>query len=239
MRVSNDDLHDHRHPAGFRAGEGAGPEARLREDPLHEDRLHEDRLHEDRLHEDIERVLVPSAAIAARVRALAAVIGEDYSHADGRLTVVPVMTGSLLFAADLVRALPQRRMRIQLTTVSSYGGTHTASRGSAIVGALPKHLEGHHILIVDDILDSGGTLRLLRSEFMGRGAADVRACVLLRKRIPSAMSTPAEYVGFDIDDEFVVGYGLDYDDLYRNLPYVGTLRREAQRSVARAAGGGA
>jgi hypoxanthine phosphoribosyltransferase len=185
------------------------------------------RIHDDRLHEDIEKVLVPSAAIAERVRALAAAIGEDYEHADGRLTVVPVMTGSLLFSADLVRALPQRRMRIQLTTVSSYGGTATASRGSSIVGALPKHLEGHHILIVDDILDSGGTLRLLRSEFEQRGAASVRASVLLRKRIPSALSTPVEYVGFDIDDEFVVGYGLDYDDLYRNLPYVGTLRRDA------------
>jgi hypoxanthine phosphoribosyltransferase len=181
----------------------------------------------DRIHEDIQRVLVPSAAIAERVRALGATLGDDYAHADGRLTVVPVMTGSLLFAADLVRALPQRRMRIQLTTVSSYGGTATASRGSAIVGSLPKHLEGHHVLIVDDILDSGGTLRLLRSEFESRGAASVRACVLLRKRIPSALSTPCEYVGFDIDDEFVVGYGLDYDDLYRNLPYVGSLRREA------------
>ena len=188
-------------------------------------------LREPRVHEDVERVLVPSGAIAERVRALAATIGGDYEHADGRLTVVPVMTGSLLFAADLVRALPQRRMRIQLTTVSSYGGTATASRGSAIVGALPKHLEGHHILIVDDILDSGGTLRLLRGEVEQRGAASVRACVLLRKRIPSALATPVEYVGFDIDDEFVVGYGLDYDDLYRNLPYVGTLRREA---IARA-----
>lgn len=183
---------------------------------------------EDRVHEDIERVLVPSAAIAARVRALAEAIGEDYGHADDRLTVVPVMTGSLLFAADLVRALPQRRMRIQLTTVSSYGGKATQTRGSAIVGALPKHLEGHHVLIVDDILDSGGTLRLLRAEFEARGAASVRACVLLRKKIPSAMSTPCEYVGFEIGDEFVVGYGLDYDDLYRNLPYVGTLRLEAR-----------
>ena len=203
-------------------------EEHVHEARIHEDRIHEDRIHEDRIHEDIERVLVPSAAIAARVRSLAMTLGEDYGHADGRLTVVPVMTGSLLFAADLVRALPQRRLRIQLTTVSSYGGTETASRGSSIVGALPKHLAGHHVLIVDDILDSGGTLRLLRSEFEVRGAADVRACVLLRKRIPSALSTPCEYVGFDIDDDFVVGYGLDYDDLYRNLPYVGTLRRDAR-----------
>ena len=185
-------------------------------------------LHADRMHEDVERVVVPSAAIAARVRALAQSIGEDYAHADGRLTVVPVMTGSFLFAADLVRALPQRRMRIQLATVASYGGTATATQGSSIVGTLPKHLEGHHVLIIDDILDSGGTLRLLRAEFESRGARSVKACVLLRKRIPSALSTPVEYVGFDIDDEFVVGYGLDYDDLYRNLPYVGALRREAR-----------
>jgi hypoxanthine phosphoribosyltransferase len=179
-------------------------------------------------HHDIERVLVSSAAIARRVAELAQRVGQDYAHADGQLTVVPVMTGSLLFAADFVRALPQRRLRLQLTTVSSYGGKNTATRGSTLAGSLPKHLEGHHVLILDDILDSGGTLRLLRSEFESRGAASVRACVLLRKKIPSAMSTPCEYVGFDIDDEFVVGYGLDYDDLYRNLPFVGTLRPEAR-----------
>ena len=197
-------------------------------DAMQTEHAQQSALQHDRLHDYIERVLVPSAAIAARVAALAAAIGEDYAHADGRLTVVPVMTGSLLFAADLVRALPQRRMRIQLATVSSYGGTATASRGSQLVGALPKHLEGNHVLIVDDILDSGGTLRLLRAEFESRGAASVRACTLLRKKLASAMSTPCEYVGFDIGDEFVVGYGLDYDDLYRNLPYVCTLRREAR-----------
>jgi len=179
-------------------------------------------------HEDIDRVLVPSAAIARRVAELARQVGDDCAHADGRLTVVPVMTGSLLFAADFVRALPQRRLRIQQTTVSSYGGRNTASRGSTLAGSLPRHLEGQHVLILDDILDSGGTLRLLRGEFESRGAASVRACVLLRKKIPSAQSTPCEYVGFDIDDEFVVGYGLDYDDLYRNLPFVGTLKREAR-----------
>jgi hypoxanthine phosphoribosyltransferase len=184
-------------------------------------------MHGDR-HEDVGRVLVPSMEIANRVVELAQQVGDDYAHADGRLTVVPVMTGSLLFAADFVRALPQRRLRIQLTTVSSYGGTSTASRGSTLMGSLPKHLEGHHVLILDDILDSGGTLRLLRGEFESRGAASVRACVLLRKKIPSALSTPCEYVGFDIDDEFVVGYGLDYDDLYRNLPFVGTLKPEAR-----------
>lgn len=179
-------------------------------------------------HDDIGRVLVSSARIASRVVELAQQVGNDYAHADGRLTVVPVMTGSLLFAADFVRALPQRRLRLQLTTVSSYGGKNTASRGSALTGALPKHLEGHHVLILDDILDSGGTLRLLRAEFESRGAASVRACVLLRKKIASALSTPCEYVGFDIDDEFVVGYGLDFDDLYRNLPFVGTLKPEAR-----------
>ena len=173
-------------------------------------------------------MLVSSLEIATRVVELAQQVGNDYAHADGRLTVVPVMTGSLLFAADFVRALPQRRMRLQLTTVSSYGGTNTASCGSTLTGALPKHLAGQHVLILDDILDSGGTLRLLRSEFESRGAASVRACVLLRKKIHSARSTPCEYVGFDIDDEFVVGYGLDYDDLYRNLPFVGTLRPEAR-----------
>ena len=172
------------------------------------------------------RVLVSADQIAARMPTLADEVVRWLGEGDDEVVIIPVMTGAFIFAADLVRQLPMR-MRITLATVSSYPGAATTSQGVRPVGNLPARLDGRRVLIVDDILDSGGTLRLLRSEFMARGAADVRACVLLRKRIPSALGTPCEYVGFDIDDEFVVGYGLDYDDLYRNLPYVGTLRKDA------------
>jgi hypoxanthine phosphoribosyltransferase len=98
-----------------------------------------------------------------------------------------------------------------------------------MAGALPgaEELADKHVLIVDDILDSGSTIRLVRQEIERRQPLSVRACVLLRKTIPSALATPCEYVGFDIPDEFVVGYGLDYDHYYRNLPDIGTLKKEA------------
>ena len=145
---------------------------------------------------------------------------------DGEIVMVPILTGSIIFVADLMRQLPQK-VRISVVAVSSYPGTTTASKGAAIAGALPDGLEDKHVLIVDDILDSGSTIRLVRAEILKRRPRSVRTCVLLRKTIPSALSTPCEYVGFDIPDEFVVGYGLDYDNFYRNLPDVGTLKREA------------
>jgi hypoxanthine phosphoribosyltransferase len=127
--------------------------------------------------------------------------------------------------ADLIRHLPHR-VRISLVTVTSYPGRSTQSRGAQIEGALPADLQGKHIIIVDDVLDSGGTIRLIRDAVEQRGPRSVRVCVLLRKSVPAALSTPCDYVGFDIPDEFVVGYGLDYDNYYRNLPDVGTLRRD-------------
>ncbi len=101
-----------------------------------------------------------------------------------------------------------------------------------MIDGIDESIEGKHVLIVDDILDSGGTLKLIRAELSKRNPASLRACVLLRKQRPSAMATPCEYVGFDIPDVFVVGYGLDFDNYYRNLPVIGTLREEAMGPVA-------
>jgi hypoxanthine phosphoribosyltransferase len=142
------------------------------------------------------------------------------------MLVVSVMTGALFFTADLVRAMP-RRLRCGIVTVSSYGGTRTTSRGASLASALPDGAKGRHVLIVDDILDTGGTLRLLREAMERQGPASVRTCVLLRKMRPEALATPCEFVGFDIPDVFVVGCGLDYDDLYRNMPFVGVLDQHA------------
>jgi hypoxanthine phosphoribosyltransferase len=180
------------------------------------------------MRQDIERILIDRTTISDRIAELGRSIVEDLRgqvEEDG-LILVPIMTGSITFVADLMRELPLR-MRIGLVTASSYPGTATTSQGVSLEGLqLPGSLEGRHILIIDDILDSGRTIRSVRAEIESRSPSSVRSCVLLRKRIASAMETPCEYVGFDIENEFVVGYGLDYDDYYRNLPDIGVLREE-------------
>jgi hypoxanthine phosphoribosyltransferase len=182
---------------------------------------------------DIDKVLISRDRIAARIRELARQIGRDLmdisrSSGGGEIVLVPILTGSIIFVADLMRELPHK-VRISVVTVTSYPGKSTASKGAHMAGSLPdaQELAGKHVLIVDDILDSGSTIQLIRKEVLRHQPRSVRACVLLRKTRPSAMDTPCEYVGFDIPDEFVVGYGLDYDNYYRNLPDIGTLKKEA------------
>ena len=137
-----------------------------------------------------------------------------------------VLTGAMIFCADLIRHIPIA-MRIGLLAVSSYPGRSVRSQGSRVLGEQLGDLTGRHVLLVDDILDSGGTVRLVQSLLQEAGAAVVRSCVLLRKDRPAAREISLDYVGFDIPDEFVVGYGLDYDDYYRNLPDIVTLKPEA------------
>ncbi len=179
------------------------------------------------MNDDLDQVIVDRDRIARRIREIAADIARDLGNvADGEeIVLVAILTGSIIFLADLIRQLPQK-LRIEVVTVSSYPGRSTTSQGARIAGPGVEDLEGRHVLIVDDILDSGGTLRLIRQELARRRPKSLRACVLLRKKRPSAMSTPCDYVGFDIPDVFVVGYGLDYNNHYRNLPDIGTLRRE-------------
>jgi hypoxanthine phosphoribosyltransferase len=173
-------------------------------------------------------VVVPAEAIAARMPALAAEIVAAYGHGAEGIVIVPVMTGAFVFAADLVRRMPNR-LRVDVATVRSYG-SGTVSQGPRIEGVMPS-VHSRHVLLVDDILDSGRTLGFLRADMIERGAASVRSCVLLRKRVPAAMATPCEFVGFDIDDLFVAGYGLDYDGWFRNLPDVVSLRKPGESSA--------
>ena len=170
-------------------------------------------------------VVVPAEAIAARLPVLASEIVSLYGVDD--VVIFPIMTGAFVFAADLVRRMPNR-LRVDTITVRSYG-RGTVSQGPRVEGAV-SDVQGRHVLLVDDILDSGRTLRFLRADMLERGAASVRACVLLRKRVPAAMETPCEFVGFDIDDLFVAGYGLDCDGWFRNLPDVVSLRRPGEAS---------
>jgi hypoxanthine phosphoribosyltransferase len=183
------------------------------------------------MQQDVQRVLVDRDAIARRVQALGEEITRDLER-DGlggkEITLVPILTGSIIFVSDLIRCLPLR-MQIHVMSVNSYPGTATTSQGATLEPnstQVPQDLTGRHVLVMDDILDSGNTLRLVRQELEARGPATLRTCVMLRKQRPEAMSFPVDYVAFDIPDEFVVGYGLDYDDYYRNLPDIAVLKRE-------------
>lgn len=179
---------------------------------------------------DVERVLISRDRIAARVHELALQITADHrrvvaGRGDAELTIVPVLTGAMIFCADLIRQIPMA-MKIGLLAVTSYPGRSVRTQGSRVIGEMLGDLRGCHVLLVDDVLDSGGTLRLVAGLLKESGAAEVRTCVLLRKDRPSARDVPVDYVGFDIPDEFVVGYGLDFDNYYRNLPDIVTLKGE-------------
>jgi hypoxanthine phosphoribosyltransferase len=171
------------------------------------------------------RVLIDRERIAARVRDLGATIAADLSQSagpGGRVVLVPVLTGSIVFVADLIRQMPLK-LSLGVVAVSSYPGAATRSRAAAggavgIRGDVPTDLGGKHLLVVDDILDSGRTLGLMRRLIEAQRPASLRVCVLLRKECRRAEDVPVDYAGFEIPNVFVVGYGLDYDGFYRNLP---------------------
>lgn len=181
------------------------------------------------MHRDAERVLIGRERIAERIAAMGEEITADLSRellragaGDERVVLVPILTGSMVFVADLIRHMPIK-MSIRPVTLSSYPGTSTDSQGVTLKGDIPTDLAGAHVLIVDDILDSGRTLGLLKRMFAAQRPASLRIAVLLNKEKGRSEEVTVEYAGFDIEDEFVVGYGLDYDGYYRNLPDVMVL----------------
>ena len=174
------------------------------------------------------RVLIDRDRIQSRVAEIARELsgdivasltddGEDALSHSGRVVLIPIMTGSVVFVADLIRCLPMK-LSMELVTVSSYPGQTMASKGAHLAGDLPDGLGGKHVVLVDDILDSGRTLQLVRSLVLDKTPASVRTVVLLDKRARRAVPIEPDYCGFEIPDEFVVGYGLDFDGYYRNLP---------------------
>ena len=176
------------------------------------------------LHGDIGEILLPEDRIAAKVAELGARISAVY--ADRPITLVSVLKGSLPFMADLMRAI-DRPLRIDLMEVSSYGGNATESSGLVrILKDLSASIEGEDVLIVEDIIDTGLTLNYLLRYLRGKNPASLRICTLLDKPARRLVEIPVDYIGFTIPDQFVVGYGLDYGELYRNLKYVGVLRPE-------------
>lgn len=189
------------------------------------------------MHRDIDRVLISESQIAARVAELAESITSDHPEEGGQLVMVPIMTGGMIFCSDLIRRIPMP-MQIGLLTVTSYPGKSIASQGARVLSQQLEHVRGRRVVVIDDILDSGGTLRLVGGLLRDLQAASVKTCVLLRKERAGAVAA-ADYVGFDIPDEFVVGYGLDFDNYYRNLPDIVTLKPQAiERARGLAVGSG-
>ncbi len=169
---------------------------------------------------DLERVLYHESTILVRLDELAAQLTRDYREKE--LTVVAVLNGSFMFMGDLLRRIPLP-LRVDCLSVASYhGGTESTGRVTFDQFSLPD-VAGRHVLILDDILDSGLTLDAIRHKLDGEGAKSIEMCVLLRKTKKRAAEVDARYVGFDIGDEFVVGYGLDFQEKYRNLPCIGVL----------------
>jgi hypoxanthine phosphoribosyltransferase len=169
---------------------------------------------------DLKDVLIPADQVKARVRELAQQIDADYAGRE--LLLVGVLKGAVMVMADLARAM---RLPVQMDwmAVSSYGSGTRSSGVVRILKDLDADISGKHVLVVEDIVDSGLTLSWLVGNLRSRGPASVAVCVMLRKPAAERMDVEVAYTGFDIADEFVVGYGLDYAERYRNLPFIGTL----------------
>jgi len=182
------------------------------------------------LHADIAQILLTEEQIATRVAELGERITTDY---EGRtLTLVSVLKGSLPFMADLMRAI-DLPLRIDLMEVSSYGGTTTESSGLVrILKDLSASIAGEDVLIVEDIIDTGLTLNYLIRYLRGKNPKTLRICTLLDKPARRLVEIPVDYIGFQIPDQFVIGYGLDYGEVYRNLRFVGVLKPEVYGVMA-------
>ena len=176
------------------------------------------------LQNDIAKVLIDERALSRRIGELAAQIEADYSGSDD-LLLICVLKGAYMFLADLSRAL-RRPHSVDFMGISSYGRGITSSGAVQIIMDLKTPLDNRHVLIVEDIIDSGRTLSYVRRSLMARTPASLRICTLLNKPARREVQVAVDYVGFDIPDEFVVGYGLDFDELYRNLPYIAVLKPE-------------
>ena len=176
------------------------------------------------VYEDIQEVLFTQEQIQARVAQLGAQISADYA-ARQPLVVISVLKGAAIFMADLVREI-DLPLEMDFMAVSSYGMDATSSGTVKIVKDLGASIEGKHVLIAEDILDSGLTLDFLVGELSRRNPASLEIAALLRKRGAQKAELSCAYVGFDCPDEFIVGYGLDYAERYRNLPCVGALKPE-------------
>lgn len=175
------------------------------------------------MNSDIKKVLFTKEQLAERVKELAKKISEDYR--DKECVMISVLKGSFIFYADLVREI-DFHTTINFLRVSSYGNGSKSSAEVTFKYPMDVDVSGKHVLVIEDIIDSGNTYVFLKKYFSEKGALSVSMCALLDKPERREVDISAEYVGFEIPNEFVVGYGLDFNEKYRNLPYVGILKPE-------------
>ena len=173
------------------------------------------------IHDDVEEILLSGQQIADRVAELGAQLAED--PAGREPVLVSVLKGSIIFLADLIRTM-EMPVSLDLMEVSSYGASTETSGQVRILKDLSKPIEGRDVIVVEDIIDTGLTLNYLLKYLHDKGPASVRICCLLDKPARRLADIPIDYRGFTIPDRFVIGYGLDYDERYRNLPYIGVLK---------------
>ena len=176
---------------------------------------------ENQMSADIEKIFYSSDEIAARVQNIGSQISKDYAEKD--LLLISILKGSVVFMTDLMRSLTIH-CTIDFMAVSSYGSGTQTSGVVKILKDLDRPIAGKDVVIVEDILDSGMTLNYVTGLLRARGPRSIRICTLFDKPARRRVELQADYVGFQVPDEFIVGYGLDYDERYRNLPYIGVLK---------------
>lgn len=175
-----------------------------------------------RIEDDVEQILIGEGELAERVQQLGKQITEDYEEKD--LIVVGILKGASLFMSDLIRKI-EGKISIDFMVVSSYGNASETSGVVRIIKDLDMDITDKHILLVEDIIDTGLTLAYLKEYLCNRKAASVRICTLLDKPCRRSKPVDVEYIGFEVPDEFIIGYGIDYAEKYRNLPYIASLKR--------------
>jgi len=168
----------------------------------------------------VGRVLISEEQIQEKVRELGARLAQDYQGRD--LLLVGVLKGAIMFMVDLARAI-ELPLSIDFMAISSYGQSTESSGVVRIIKDLDESIEGKHVLVVEDIVDTGLTLKYILENLLARGPASLRVCALLNKRKARKAEVKIDYVGFEIPDAFVIGYGLDWGELYRNLPHIAVL----------------
>ncbi|HIT45739.1 MAG TPA: hypoxanthine phosphoribosyltransferase [Candidatus Aphodovivens excrementavium] len=181
------------------------------------------------MHNDIREVLFTQEELASRVHEIGASITQDYADAAQQgIVLVSVLRGAAIFMADLARAI-ELPVEMDYMAISSYGNGAKSSGVVRILKDLTSDIQGRHVIIAEDILDSGLTLKFLMKNLASRNPASLEVATLLRKKTKAQADITCKYVGFECPDEFIVGYGLDYAERYRNLPYIGVLKPEIYR----------
>lgn len=175
------------------------------------------------LREDVDEILVTAQSIQARTRELGRQISQDYAGQD--LLLVCVLKGAIAFLADLMRQITIPH-EIDFMAISSYGASTESSGVVRILKDLDTNIQGRNVLIVEDIVDTGRTLNYISQNLRTRNPKSLRICTLLNKPSRREIDVPLDYVGFEIPNKFVIGYGLDFAEIYRSLPFIGVLKRE-------------